>query len=166
MAGRKCSVCNHPSINEINEMLINNVSFNEIVTIHNDLTKMALSRHKQNHLPELLTKAHEATIVAHADDLLSQMRGLQARTLNILQNAEKTMEHAVALRAISEARRNLELLGKLAGELPAERVLIEFQPIIDTVIMIIREEVRDREALNRVSNRLLLEASEGKSKHV
>jgi len=163
---RPCSICNHDSREAIDKALIEGRSLSGIVAEYSGITKTSLFRHKESHLPALLTKAKEVVEVAQADNLLTQMRGLQARTLNILQNAEMTMEHAVALRAISEARRNLELLGKLAGELPAERVLIEFQPIIEIVIMILREEVRDREALKRVSNRLLLEANEGENKDV
>jgi len=37
--------------------------------------------------------------------------------LRILQNAEETQDHATALTAIRECRRNLELIAKLTGEL-------------------------------------------------
>ena len=55
------------------------------------------------------------------------MRSLQARTLAILEAAEETSEHRIALSAIREARSNLELLAKLLGELddrPQVNILI------------------------------------------
>ena len=59
--------------------------------------------------------------MAQAGDLLAQMRDLQRRTLAILSRAEGSRrELRTALAAIGEARRNLELLGKLAGELQQE----------------------------------------------
>lgn len=45
------------------------------------------------------------------------MRGLQARTLTILDKAEDAGELRTALGAIREVRGNLELLAKLLGEL-------------------------------------------------
>jgi hypothetical protein len=76
-----------------------------------------VQRHQENHIPATLAKAREAEEVAHADDLLSDVRSLQARTLAILEAAEETREHRIALAAIREARSNLELLAKLLGEL-------------------------------------------------
>lgn len=51
------------------------------------------------------------------------MRDLQTRTLNILDAAEQSGDLRTALGAIREARGNLELLGKLAGELQAGQVV-------------------------------------------
>jgi hypothetical protein len=48
---------------------------------------------------------------------------LQTHALDILERAEKTGDLRTALSAISQARGNLELLGKLAGELDERPVL-------------------------------------------
>jgi hypothetical protein len=74
-------------------------------------------RHKAEHVPATLAKAQEAQEVARADDLLADVRALQARTLAILNAAEASEQHRTALSAIREARSNLELLAKLLGEL-------------------------------------------------
>ena len=74
-----------------------------------------------------LAQAKEAEMVAHADDLLEQVRDLQVRTFAILEAAEASEQHRTALSAIREARGNLELLAKLLGELddrPTVNVLI------------------------------------------
>ena len=81
------------------------------------VSKDAVSRHVKEHLPELLAKAHEAEEAARAGELLDEARDLQARTLAILEAAERTRQHRTALSAIREARGNLELLAKLLGEL-------------------------------------------------
>jgi len=70
-----------------------------------------------------LLKAREVEEVAHADDLLEQVRHLQAHALDILERAEKAGDLRTALAAISQARGNLELLGKLAGELDERPVV-------------------------------------------
>jgi hypothetical protein len=91
------------------------------------VSKTALIRHKDAHLPAKLVMAEQAAEVAQADDLLDQVRDLQTRTLAILEAAEETRQHRTALAAIREARSNLELLAKLLGELddrPQVNVLI------------------------------------------
>jgi hypothetical protein len=70
-----------------------------------------------------LLKAREAEEAARADDLLDQVRNLQAHALDILERAEKAGDLRIALAAISQARGNLELLGKLAGELDERPVV-------------------------------------------
>lgn len=87
----------------------------------------AVLRHKAEHLPRLLKRAHDAEDVAQADDLLGQVRDLQARTLAILDKAEAAGRLGTAVMAIKEARGNLELLAKLLGELddrPQVNVLV------------------------------------------
>jgi hypothetical protein len=81
------------------------------------VTEQSIRRHKADHLPAALTKAQDAAEVAQADDLLAQVRDLQAKALSILATAEAQGDLRTALAAIREARGNLELLAKLLGEL-------------------------------------------------
>jgi hypothetical protein len=87
------------------------------------LSESAVYRHKVEHLPAHLLKAREVEEVAQADDLLEQVRHLQAHALDILERAEEAGDLRTALAAISQARGNLELLGKLAGELDERPVI-------------------------------------------
>jgi hypothetical protein len=114
-----CSVCSHPDATLINEALIIERQSNRAITRQYDLSKDAIRRHTE-HIPELLVKASQAMEVAQADDLLDQVRVLQRRALSILDKAEAADELRTALAAIAQARGNLELLGKLAGELQQE----------------------------------------------
>jgi hypothetical protein len=114
---RRCTVCAHPELEIINRALVGGEPYRSVANRYESLSQAAVQRHQENHLPATLAKAREAEEVAHADDLLDQVRGLQARTLAILEAAEETSQHRTALSAIREARSNLELLAKLLGEL-------------------------------------------------
>lgn len=118
---RKCTICEHPQVEAINAALVGGASYRDIARQF-AVSKDALFRHRQ-HLPAELVKAQEAKEIAQADNLLEQLKDLQRRTLSILQAAEQDNDHATALKAIKEARGNLELLAKLLGEL-AERQVI------------------------------------------
>jgi hypothetical protein len=119
---RTCTVCTHPDREAIDEALVVGAS-NRAVASKCDVSEAAVRRHKGNHLPARLVMAEKAAEVAHADDLLAQVRDLQGRALAILDRAEESGEWRTALSAIREARGNLELLAKLLGELDERPVL-------------------------------------------
>ena len=131
-------MCDHETRTSIETALISGAPLRDIAGRYG-VSKSALERHKADHLPAGLAKAREAEEAARADDLLSEVRGLQSRALAILEAAEASGEHRTALAAIAEARRNLELLGKLAGELderPVVNVLVSAEWItIRTVLL-------------------------------
>ena len=113
---RRCSICHHEGLEGINRALVEGIAFPMLIAKYR-VSKDALSRHKANHLPATLVKAQEAQAVARADDLLDEVLSLQARTLTILDRAERVGDLRTALRAIKEARGNLELLAKLVGQI-------------------------------------------------
>jgi transposase-like protein len=119
---RRCTVCDHPESHSIDEALVSGESYRSVAKRFG-LSESAVYRHKAEHLPAHLLKAKEIEEVAQADDLLEQVRSLQAHALDILERAEKTGDLRTALAAISQARGNLELLGKLAGELDERPVV-------------------------------------------
>ena len=119
---RRCAVCSHADKKAIDEALVGGVAFPALVAKYR-VSKDSLSRHKANHLPATLAKAHEAGEVARGDDLLADVRDLQARAYSILDKAEGAGDLRTALGAIREARGNLELLAKLLGELDERPVV-------------------------------------------
>jgi hypothetical protein len=119
---RRCTVCDHPERHSIDEALVSGTPYRSVAKRFR-LSESAVYRHKSEHLPAHLLKARQAEEVAQADDLLEQVRHLQAHTLDILERAEKAGDLRIALAAISQARGNLELLGKLAGELDERPVV-------------------------------------------
>jgi len=119
---RRCTVCNHHERHGIDESLVTGAPYRGVAERFG-LSESSVYRHKSEHLPAHLLKAKEVEDVARADDLLEQVRNLQAHSLDILERAEKTGDLRTALAAISQARGNLELLGKLAGELDERPVV-------------------------------------------
>jgi transposase-like protein len=119
---RRCTVCDHPEKHGIDEVLVTGAPYRSVAKRFG-LSESAVYRHKTDHLPAHLLKAREVEEAARADDLLEQVRHLQGRALDILERAEKAGDLRTALAAISQARGNLELLGKLAGELDERPVV-------------------------------------------
>jgi transposase-like protein len=119
---RKCTVCDHPERHSIDEVLVTGAPYRSVAKRFG-LSESAVYRHKTEHLPTQLLKAREVEEAARADDLLEQVRDLQGHALDILERAEETGDLRTALAAISQARGNLELLGKLAGELDERPVV-------------------------------------------
>ena len=85
---RRCTVCDHPEKHSIDEVLVTGAPYRSIAKRFR-LSESAVYRHKTEHLPANLLKAKEAEEVAQADDLLDQVRYLQAHALDILDRAEK-----------------------------------------------------------------------------
>jgi hypothetical protein len=84
------------------------------------VSKTALHRHKESHLPADLVKAREAREIAKADSLLDQVIELRDKALSILAKAEQAGDLRTALQGVREAKGCLELLAKLQGELAQE----------------------------------------------
>jgi hypothetical protein len=118
---RRCTVCDHLESHSIDEALVSSAPYRSVAKRF-ELSESAVYRHMIEHLPAHLLKAKELADVARADDLLEQVRNLQAHALYILECAEQAGDLRTALAALSQARDNLELLGKLAGELDERAV--------------------------------------------
>lgn len=121
---RRCTVCAHPEVEEINRALVTGEPYRSVANRYESLSQAAVQRHQENHLPATLARAKEAEEASRADELLRQVRALQSKTLSILLKAEGTGDLRTALGAIREARGNIELLAKLQGELIGERPVV------------------------------------------
>ena len=119
---RRCTVCDHADRHSIDGALVTGAPYRSVAK-RCGLSESAVYRHKTEHLPTHLLKAREVEEVAQANDLLEQVRNLQTHALAILERAENAGDLRTALAAISQARGNLELLGKLAGELDERPVV-------------------------------------------
>jgi hypothetical protein len=104
------------------------------------LSEIAVRRHRAAHLPQTLVKAHEARETAQADNLLRQVKGLQAKTLQTLLEAEKQGDLRLVLLAVAQARANLELLARLVGELESQPQIVV---VLASVIEIVKQHVPD-----------------------
>ena len=113
---RRCTVCDHPQREEIDMQLVCGESYRTIAD-HFGLSKTALIRHKESHIPDALVEAQDAGEVAQADDLLAQVKALQDEAQSILGEARAAGDLRTALRGIGQALSCLELLSKIEGRL-------------------------------------------------
>jgi hypothetical protein len=115
---RPCNVCTHDARKEIDEALITRKSFCAVSRTFS-IGRDALRRHTKEHLPALLAKAHAAGEIARADELIDKIKHLQERTERLLDKAELHGKWHSAFVGVGQYRQNLELLGRLIGELEA-----------------------------------------------
>lgn len=116
---RTCTVCPHADRQAIDSAVLSGESFRNIAKQF-ALSAAALYRHRE-HLPATLVKAQDAAEVAHADDLLREVRALRSKAYHLLLAAEKQGDIRTALLGVREARGCLELLGRVVGELDDQR---------------------------------------------
>lgn len=124
---RLCTVCMHPDIEQINEKIVQNVPLRTLAENYG-LVRQSLMRHKENHLPQAMVKAKEAADIAHADDLVGQVKNLQREACEVLGKAKADQKHHLVLAAIDRAAKTLELQGKLMGQMAEQQMIIVNNP--------------------------------------
>ena len=113
---RVCTICTHAEREAINAALVDSIAYRTIADRYG-LSHQALMRHKAEHLPSLLVKSEEAKEVAHADDLVWQIKQLRNKAISILGKAETAGDLKTALMGVREARACIELLAEMEGEI-------------------------------------------------
>ncbi len=111
---RVCTICTHPEKEAINQALVNGEPFRHIAARYGTSTG-ALQRHKADDLPSIMVKSEEAREVAHADDLVWQIKQLRNKAIGILGKAETAGDLKTALMGVREARACIELLAGMEG---------------------------------------------------
>lgn len=123
---RPCSICVHDKRNAINAALIAGEPF-RLIAERYGTSAAALTRHKAEHLPAKLAKAHEAKEAVAGSTLLAQLEALRNKSMKILLAAESAGDLRTALMGIREARACIELLAEMEGELnrtPVVNILV------------------------------------------
>ncbi len=113
---RVCTICTHPEKEAINQALVNGEPFRHIAARYGTSTG-ALQRHKADDLPSIMVKSEKAREVAHADDLVWQIKQLRNKAISILGQAETAGDLKTALMGGREARACIELLAEMEGEI-------------------------------------------------
>ena len=104
-----CTICTHEKVDEINKAIIAGSSYRHIASQYN-VSYKAVHRHKDNHLPTTLLKAHEAEVVTQADGLLGDLIGLKSKALSLLDQAEVAGDLRAASSLIGQVRQVIETL--------------------------------------------------------
>lgn len=140
---RQCSVCTSTDRPAIDGELVRATPLRTIASRYG-VTRQALHRHRQTHLPASLVRDRQATELANAEQLLEQITDLQRHALSALARAEAMGDQRGALAAIREARACLEILAKISGQLlEAPGVSLTLSPEWSAVRMVILEALQD-----------------------
>lgn len=125
---RTCTICKHPEREAIDRALIDGGAFRNIAQRFR-VSATALFRHKADHLPATMLKAAEAEDVAHALDVVKQLKAINQAAQAILADARKAGDGELALKAIDRIQKQIELQAKLLGELSdAPQVNVTLSP--------------------------------------
>jgi len=129
---RTCTVCQHPEREAIDRALIagepvRTVASRYVTVEGRPLGRMAMQRHRDEHLPQTLVKAEAVKEATHADDLVEQLKQLKNKAVSLLLAAERSGDYRAALAGIREARATIELLLEVE-----ER--IDRRPVINLLI--------------------------------
>lgn len=112
----KCSVCCDPRIKEINEACVRGTESLRSIALRMNITPSSMLRHSK-HLPKAIVKAKEVKEVAQADNLLRYAKGILAKSISFMNQAEAAGDLRTACSAVREARACTELLMRATGEL-------------------------------------------------
>ena len=121
-----CTICRHPDRPAIDRALVAGESFRHVAERFGTSATAAF-RHKGDHLPAAMVKAHEAEDIGHAIDVVAQLKAINAATLAVLADARRAGDGDLALKAVDRVQRQLELQAKLIGQLderPVVNVLV------------------------------------------
>ena len=131
-----CTICRHEQRTEIEIAIVRRAPYRDIEGRFK-VSKSAVARHAEVHLPEALAKSEEARKVADADTVLQQMVHLRDKALGILDRSEEAEDSKTALQAIREARSCVELIAKVTGELDEKSEedsdLVALRELVDQV---------------------------------
>jgi hypothetical protein len=153
--GRSCTICLHPDRAAIDRSLVSGTSFRDLAGQWS-VTKSALHRHKQEHLPAHLAKAHEEESIGQAIDVVRQLRAINAACLEILQTSRAEKKHSISLKAVDRIERQISLQAKLLGELqetgPTVNVLVapEWREIKVNILAALSPFPEARSAVSKV----------------
>ena len=120
--GRQCTVCAHKDLEEINKLLLCSDSYRDLARQFG-LSKDALARHKESHIPTELLKSNDIQEIAKADVLLVQLEEIREKTLSLLDKAEKaadTRVYGAPVAYLREVREQIKLLAELEGRLASQ----------------------------------------------
>jgi hypothetical protein len=121
---QKCKICIHPKREKIDEaLLLSELSLRDIAGQYK-VSKSALQRHKEDHMPLDLIKTKMASEVCRAEGLLNELISLKNDAERITQKAESKDDLKTALTGIREQARIIGILAKMQGQIQQPQVAL------------------------------------------
>ncbi len=109
---RTCTICTHNEHHVINVELVSRTSYRDIAR-HYGVSKDALKRHSEEHIPQLLVEASEATRKAKADDLLEELSKIAENLERLSDLAEENEDYRTAISAQATLLKRVDLLARV-----------------------------------------------------
>jgi len=159
---RRCTVCAHPQREEIDRAIARGESYRNIAQRHS-VSITAIHRHARSHLPQPVQAAVHAEMVEHGASILSQVRELNRKARQLLDEAAAKGRYTGAAAFLKEARELLTLEARLLGELDT-RDRVEVHNYLDarTLAVRIAKELEDQPELAEIVGRVLMELTDGR----
>ncbi len=159
---RRCTVCAHPQREEIERAIARGESYRTIAYQYS-VSHVAIIRHVRAHLPQQVQAAVQAEAVERGASVLSQVRRLNAKALQLLEEAANNRRYSGAAAFLKEARELLTLEARLLGELDAQnRVEVHTHLDVRTLAVRIARELEDEPELAERLGRILMELTDGR----
>jgi hypothetical protein len=127
---RVCTICNHPQRAAIEAAIVTGTVNSEIACKF-DVGRMSIERHATNHLIAAIKEAKQEQAVQSGSIALERMtrgEGIVDEILDEFWNEKKQKAPELALKALAELRRQVELRAKLEGELDEHSITITAIP--------------------------------------
>ena len=160
---RLCAICTHVDAERIDTAVVEGKASLRKISQEFKISPDSLYRHKRNHLPQKLIKAKEAREVIKADNNIDRLKALQAEAQEILEEAKRSRTLHIALEAIRELSRLIELQAKLAGELRQQIDLYihpDYVKMRTIILQVLEPHPQIRTKIARPS-RMLLDVAQG-----
>ena len=170
---RRCTVCTHPSRHEIDVAIARGDSY-QMISNRYQISWQSIRRHANAHLPKTVQSAVRAEIAQSVQNairteviepgtsILSQVRELNRRALQLLDEAAAQRRYTGAAAFLKEARELLTLEARLLGELDRERVEVRNYLDVRALAVRIARELEDAPELAERVGRVLMELTDGR----
>jgi len=160
MAGRKCTICDHPKRKDIDKLCVADGAVFRSIAKQFSLSNPALLRHiNGGHIALKVSKAVKAHDIVEADNLLNEITEVEKITKQIIDSAlsqkttietEKgkktidTPDHKTALKAIDTRGKQIELKGKILGAFRSDKESGQNKGSSESVVIYIPDNGRDK----------------------
>lgn len=125
-AGRKCAVCDHPQLKQIDSLLADCTVSKRGIAVQFDLSPMSVVRHSQSHVPTKVANALKRSQAAEEDMFLNGIKAtVQSMAKGVAHGMaalddgliEPELAFRMAPAMAAQQLRALELLGQATGRL-------------------------------------------------
>jgi len=127
--GPKCTICNSPYREQIDQLIVSGASNRSIVAQYDSISIGAVQRHRTNHIGASLVAAKEVQDVARSDYLLHLTRNLLEQAQSITDEARSAGDLRTAVAGIGQIKNIVALLMSVQLESPIRFVELGIQGV-------------------------------------